>query len=261
MKNKLIKFLNQRSHLQEGEHHLLLVWLIFTGIFIFAISVAWNEGALLLLYQSDKSYISYVISLLYFFIAIHCALRVYYISRQINDSRRVEALVRNKSDMKLRMDGDHVHIDGHTTLPDCIVTSYIHDLLNKNTIGSNTNEEQIQESNTELIEVYESRLKGPHEIGWFSADIMIKLGLLGTIVGFIYMLGSVANITDFDVTSMQKILKHMSTGMGTALYTTLAGLTCSMLAASQYHLLDSHVDKLIHTTKHLAQVYILPVIK
>ena len=90
---------------------------------------------------------------------------------------------------------------------------------------------------------------------------MIKLGLLGTIIGFIFMLGSVANITDFDVTTMQKILKHMSIGMGTALYTTLAGLVCSMLATAQYHLLDSSVDKLIQTTKHLAQVYIIPKMK
>ncbi len=109
-----------------------------------------------------------------------------------------------------------------------------------------------------MIEVYEARLKSPHEIGWFSADIMIKLGLLGTIIGFIFMLGSVANITDFDITSMQKILKHMSTGMGTALYTTMAGLVCSMLATVQYHMLDTSIDDLIQTTKHLAQVYILP---
>lgn len=261
MKTRLLSILKQKSRLQEGEHHLLLVWLIFTGVFIFAITVAWHEGVLLLLYTSDKSYISYVISILYFFIAIHCAMRVSYISLQINDSKIVEALVRDRSDLNLRMEGEHVRIDDDTYLPDCIVTSYIHDLLNKNTISSKGEEEEIQESNTELIEVYESRLKGPHEIGWFSADIMIKLGLLGTIVGFIYMLASVSNITDFDVTSMQKILKHMSAGMGTALYTTLAGLTCSMLAAGQYHLLDSNVDKLIHTTKHLAQVYILPKIK
>jgi len=75
------------------------------------------------------------------------------------------------------------------------------------------------------------------------------------------MLGSVANITDFDVTTMQKVLKHMSSGMGTALYTTLAGLVCSMLAAAQYHMLDRSVDELIDTTKHLTQVYVLPHLK
>ena len=72
----------------------------------------------------------------------------------------------------------------------------------------------------ELIEVFEAKLKNPHNLGWFFTDIMIKLGLLGTIIG------SVVNVTDFDVTTMQNILKEMSSGMGTTLYTTFAGLTC-----------------------------------
>ena len=259
--NKIKSFLYQKSTLQESVHHLLLVWMIFTGLLIFALIISWNEGVLFLLYSSDKSYISYIITLLYVCIAIHCAFRIFYISIQINQSKVVENLIKDRNDMDLKMEGEKVRINGTIELPDCIVTSFIHDLLNKGSINNVEETEQVFESNTSLIEVYEARLKGPHEIGWFSADLMIKLGLLGTIVGFIFMLGSVANITDFDVTTMQKILKHMSTGMGTALYTTLAGLVCSMLAASQYYLLDSSVDKLIQTTKHLAQVYILPRLK
>lgn len=257
MKNKLLDILARKSNLEEGKHHLLLLWLIFTGLFIFAITVSWQQGILIILYTSDKSYISYIITLLYLFVAIHCAFRIVYISGQINDSKAVEKLVRGNAELNLHKDDDKVHINGNMILPDCIVTSYIHDLLSKST-NNRKNSELASESDTKLIEVYEARLKNPHEIGWFSADLMIKMGLLGTIIGFIFMLGSVANITDFDVTSMQKILKHMSTGMGTALYTTLAGLVCSMLASTQYQLLDSSVDKLIQTTQHLAQVYILP---
>jgi hypothetical protein len=242
---------------EKGPHHLLLAWLIFTGIFIFSIIVAWNENLLIRLYLSDKSYISYAITILYILVAFHCASRVFYISSQINDSKKVEELVRDNENISLQMTDDKVHVNGDTTLPDCIVTNFIHDLLNKGTRHPNA-ADLLSDSNAELIEVYEARLKSPHEIGWFSADIMIKLGLLGTIIGFIYMLGSVANITDFDITSMQNILKHMSTGMGIALYTTMAGLVCSMLASVQYHMLDSSIDDLIQTTKHLAQVYILP---
>jgi len=53
----------------------------------------------------------------------------------------------------------------------------------------------------------------------------------------------------------------MSTGMGTALYTTLTGLACNMLATAQYHMLDRSVDDLIETTRHLTQVNIMPRIK
>ena len=92
-------------------------------------------------------------------------------------------------------------------------------------------------TSSDLNDVYNSRLKGPQEIGWFVSDMMLKLGLLGTIIGFIFMLGSVANIADFDVSNMQKILRHMSNGMGTALYTTLTGLVCSVLSAMQLSLI------------------------
>ncbi|HSR62400.1 MAG TPA: MotA/TolQ/ExbB proton channel family protein [Gammaproteobacteria bacterium] len=245
--------------MHKGPHHLLLIWLTFTGLFAFLITVAWNEGVLAVLFSSDRSKISYAITLLYVLVTIHCARRIYYISCQINDSREIENLIRTHPRLELNMQDDRVHLDRETVLPDCIVTSYIHDLLNR--ARSHEDETDNRLANNELIEVYESKLKGPHDVGWFSADAMIKMGLLGTIIGFILMLSSVANITDFDVTTMQKVLKQMSSGMGTALYTTLAGLTFSMLAAAQYQMLDRSVDELIETTKHLTQVYVLPKIR
>jgi biopolymer transport protein ExbB/TolQ len=46
--------------------------------------------------------------------------------------------------------------------------------------------------------------------------------------------------------------------MGIALYTTLTGLVCSILAAMQYHMLDRSVDELIEITQHLTHVHVLP---
>lgn len=239
----------------RGPHHLLLVWTIFTGIVVFSLFVAWQEGVILALFAGDKSKISFAITLLFLVMTAHCARRICLVSTQINDSRRVEKLIRESSGFELNGKDDRVHVNGGASLPDCLVASYLHDLLHK---GGNRNGGDPAAAGNELIGVYESRLKGPHDIGWFMADLMIKMGLLGTIIGFIMMLASVANITDFDVTTMQKVLKQMSAGMGTALYTTLAGLTCSMLVAAQYQMLDRGVDEFIETTRHLTQVYILP---
>ena len=236
-----------------------MIWLIFTGVIIFTLIVSWHENLLAILYSSDRSKISWAISLLYVMVTLHCAKRVYYISSQIFDADYIEKQIKNDSTLKLDLKDESIHINGDAPLPDCIVTNYIHDLLHKTKIEDH--EDDNYSANLDLIEVYESKLKGPHDIGWFISDAMIKMGLLGTIIGFILMLGSVANITDFDVTTMQKVLRHMSNGMGTALYTTLAGLVCSMLSAAQYHMLDRSIDELIDTTKHLTQVYVLPRLK
>ena len=240
---------------EQPEHSLLLRWLILTGIIVFSITIAWNEGYLYLLFSIDKSRISWAIALVYILITLHCARLIYEVSLQTNLSRKVDNMIKNEDKLKLIVDGDDVFINSTIKLPDCFMTDYISDLYygNKSTLNV-----EDPTSASELIAVYESRLKGPQEIGWFVADVMLKLGLLGTIIGFILMLGSVAHIADFDVSNMQKILQHMSNGMGTALYTTLAGLTCSILVAMQYHMIDRHVDELIELTRHLTQVHVIP---
>lgn len=240
---------------EQPEHSLLLKWLILTGLIFFAIIIAWNEGVFALLFDVDKSHISLIIALVYILITVHCARLTYIFSSQMNLSKKVDRLIKSKDKLEIKVEDDDIYISSTEKLPDCFMTDYIGDVYLTNKTSSNTEESS---SSSDLIDVYESRLKGSQEIGWFVSDMMLKLGLLGTIIGFIFMLGSVANIADFDVSSMQKILQHMSNGMGTALYTTLAGLVCSILSALQYHMIDRHVDELIELTRHLTQVHVIP---
>ena len=251
--------------MKKGEHHLLLVWLMLINLIAFALFIALREKVLLLLYLGDISKLSWVITLLFIIITIYCARRVWFISREITASEKVIALARGR-ELSIR-DGD-IYADNAEKIPDCMLTRYLLDLFYQatNHAGETQSEKkdtqadnnQVNSSNQELIQVFEAKLKNPHNLGWFFSDIMIKLGLLGTIIGFVLMLGSVVNVTDFDVTTMQNILKQMSSGMGTALYTTFAGLVCSILTAAQFHLLDQAADELVDSTKHLTQVHILP---
>ena len=245
--------------MKKGEHHLLLVWLILISLIGFALFLALKEKVLLLLYLGDSSKLSWVITLMFIVITIYCARRVWFISAEINNSEKVCALARRH---ELSVEADQIYLDGGEQLPDCLLTRYLLDLFYRAQLVPAEDEQAenntINANNKELIEVFEAKLKNPHNLGWFFTDIMIKLGLLGTIIGFVLMLGSVVNVTDFDVTTMQNILKEMSSGMGTALYTTFAGLTCSILTAAQFHLLDQAADELVDTTKHLTQVHILP---
>ncbi len=240
---------------EQHEHELLLKWLILTGLIAFSFIISWNEGIFSLLINIDKSHIASIIALIYLLVTLHCARLTYIISSQNNLSRKVDNMIKNEKSLEFRVEEDNVFINATKKLPDCFMTDYISDLYFRNKNASSSDEST---SPTDLINVYESRLKGPQEIGWFVSDMMLKLGLLGTIIGFIFMLASVANIADFDVSNMQKILQHMSNGMGTALYTTLAGLICSILSAIQYHMIDRHVDELIELTRHLTQVHVIP---
>ena len=239
------------------EQALLLRWLILSGLIAFALVIAWYEDIIQLLFAVDKSKISWAIASIYLLVTLHCARRIWIVSQQHTLSQKIDRMVRNAQEFSLSVDTDAVRLNQKTTLPDCIMTRYLSDIYYRHSSRKNNNDENTDNA-ADLIEIYESQIKGPQEIGWFMSDIMLKLGLLGTIIGFIFMLGSVADIADFDVSTMQQVLRHMSTGMGTALYTTLSGLICSMLTAMQYHMIDRQADELLEMIKHLTHTYVIP---
>jgi hypothetical protein len=75
-------------------------------------------------------------------------------------------------------------------------------------------------------------LKGSQFL-WMVSDMCLTLGMIGTIVGFLMMLMGGFSIQSGDVAGIQALLVRFSTGLGTALYTTLVGLVCSMLLKLQ----------------------------
>ena len=80
--------------------------------------------------------------------------------------------------------------------------------------------------------------------GWFAADSVLKIGLLGTIIGFILMLAPIGELTSFDdAASLQSALAAMSAGMAVALYTTLAGLIANIILRFQFQFLADAMQK------------------
>ena len=71
-------------------------------------------------------------------------------------------------------------------------------------------------------------------VGWFIAETCLALGMVGTVTGFLYMLGTAfENIDITDATTLQDALASMAKGMSTALYTTLTGLIASLIIKVQ----------------------------
>ena len=77
-------------------------------------------------------------------------------------------------------------------------------------------------------------------VGWFISESMLALGMIGTVAGFILMLGSSFEGLDVDDTaSLKETLTDMAMGMSTALYTTLTGLIFSQFTKIQLVNLES----------------------
>ena len=72
------------------------------------------------------------------------------------------------------------------------------------------------------------------DIEWFVSDVVLTLGMLGTIIGFMIMLqGTFSSIEFNDAHSIRIALSSMSKGLFTALNTTLIGLVSSIILKVQ----------------------------
>ena len=75
---------------------------------------------------------------------------------------------------------------------------------------------------------------------WFVSEAVISLGMIGTVIGFIFMLYSVFSGIDLsDTSNLQESLMMMAKGMGTALLTTLVGLISSVLIKCQLVMVEN----------------------
>lgn len=65
---------------------------------------------------------------------------------------------------------------------------------------------------------------------WFLSEQMLAIGMLGTVVGFIYLLSSgITSASVNDPTSLATLLANMSVGLGIALYTNAVGILASLI--------------------------------
>ena len=79
--------------------------------------------------------------------------------------------------------------------------------------------------------------------GWFVAESCLVLGLIGTVTGFILMLGTAFTELDvINIVSVQGALVKMSLGMSTALYTTLVGLIGSLVIKIQLVTIERQLE-------------------
>tara|TARA_B100001029_G_scaffold145875_1_gene126320 strand:- start:1259 stop:1717 length:459 start_codon:yes stop_codon:yes gene_type:complete len=86
-----------------------------------------------------------------------------------------------------------------------------------------------------VLEDYDQR----SEVGWFVSESCLALGMVGTVTGFLIMLGTAfADVDVSNAVTLQKALSEMAVGMSTALWTTLVGLVCSLIIKVQLVNLD-----------------------
>ncbi len=224
-------------------------WLIFLGVLAFGGFVALSNGLLALLLGADESRLSGVILVLFLLASLDAGRR----ARHLGDELCTAIAISDQVQVGHRL----FVVDPETGIQyaegqrsDSYAHNHLLLLANKTYQHGQLCDQDL------LLERLENALGRGHETGWFLADLMIRLGLLGTVIGFIFMLGSVAQVPSVDIHALQQLLTNMSGGMRIALYTTLTGLGSGILLGFQYRLLDQAVDRLMAEIIELSEVHV-----
>jgi hypothetical protein len=224
----------------------VLRWLIFSGVSAFAAVALWRYGLIRLVVDADRTRLTSVIAAIYVAASLHslaCAIAI---------SRETAGLAR------LRREGaglaDPTALAGR--LPRGLFGQHVGDLLAKGAARGGGRLDQ-----TLLLRALSERARRGPALGGLAADTMIKLGLLGTIVGFILMLGPVAGLNGDDEASVRTAMSVMSEGMSVAMYTTLAGLVGSILLRAQVFMLEAATVAAFWELARLAETRFIPALE
>jgi hypothetical protein len=213
--------------------------------------VALDQELLQIMLRADRSHICYVLMLMYSIGVAHTFKRTLFLSTELglaaNLADRLRAGTLQPDALRTRESARDAG------LKTGFVVEYLSDLH-----VATAQADHIGEPGPDLLDAYATRLRGAHEFGWFYIDLLLKAGFLGTLVGFILMLSSVAETGALDAGTMQKVLTQMSVGMSTALYTTLASLVAGILLSIPYYLLDRGLEALLQITIEIRDVLLTP---
>lgn len=224
------------------------LWLVFIGLLLFGLFVTWRYGLFNTLISTDPSGLSVIILIFFAIATLHVGLLARRIGTEtaLNDelgklARNNEPLFRVEKNTSVRLSVENIQ--------DSLAQEHLLFLAEKTLAYGQISNQDL------LLDRLENRVRRGHETGWFIADLMIRLGLLGTVIGFIFMLGSIATVTSVDLQALQQLLGTMSEGMRIALYTTLSGLSAGILLSFQYQLLEQGADRLLSDIIELSEVH------
>ncbi len=220
-------------------YRLLMHWCIYVGIMFFLIWLSWELGFLVHIFSADPTHMTWLIAGFFVGGTLHCGVRSVYLSTQINAILDITAT--------------HSCWRADESLPANFLRSVQKSLQAKQPLEQNAPDPE----NQLLTDIFAEEARSQHEFGWFVTSLLVKLGLLGTVIGFVLMLEPLASLESFDVSNIQTLLANMTSGMGVALYTTLLGLIGSMLLSFQYLLMDRAADELVARTVHYMQTELL----
>ena len=174
----------------DDEHLLWLKSLILLTFTTLALLAAWHYGLLQQVLFDDPSGLASAIAVIFAIVVLQGAFSVWQLSRVSNALRLIERRMTGGSELAVK-------------LPKGPVRRYIEALSRRRAPASGDAPDM-------LLDAFTAEVTAGHGFGWFVADVLLSLGLLGTVIGFIAMLTPIGELESGDQAALKAALTAMA---------------------------------------------------
>jgi hypothetical protein len=228
---------------RDGAYDAVLKWVLLVALITIGAVVSYDYGLLTYLYTADRSKITVLITVLFLAFSAHCLWILVELAREYRRALQVKADLSSVRRLpKLKNGGG-------------LVDRYIADV-----IRSREHPSEVEGNAHLLMMSLGAAFRRRTKIGSYGTDLLYKLGMLGTMVGFVMMLNSMGDLSNFDVDTLRGALQKMIAGMAVSLLTTIAGLIGGILLRLEYNIAEALVTDISQTTVSLTEVSLLPLL-
>jgi len=200
--------------------NIFIYWIYFVSLILIFLYVIESFGFISRIFRDDISYISSLIAIIFLFYIIVGGYHLHKLRDALYflDSNKDNAI-------------------------DNIFIAIYKDFEASYTKNNESQTSPLHLSNIQSVQDnFKTRMYEFADNGFFIADLLLKLGIIGTVIGFIIMLSSLSTIDEINLSKMNNLLLSMSSGMKVALYTTLSGLIGSILLTIQSNFLENKIN-------------------
>ena len=228
---------------RSGAFDAVLKWVLLMALIAVAAVVSYDYGLLNYLFGADRSKITVLIAVLYVAFSGHCLWILVELSREYRRALQIKEMLATSAKVPEPPRGGG------------LIDRYMADV-----IRSREHPSEVEGNAHLLIMSLGASLRRRTKIGSYGTDLLYKLGMLGTMVGFLLMLNSMGDLSSFDVDTLRKALQQMIGGMAVSLLTTIAGLIGGILLRLEYNIADALVTDISQTTVSFTEVSLLPLL-
>ena len=240
------------NNVGDGAFDAIMRWILFAALMCLSTVVLWDYGLLNYLFSADTSRISVVIAALFLAFSVHALWILLWMSGEYRQALiAADVLSQGRGALTVTDAGISGLADRLT--PGGLVATTLRDL--SRTLRQTDGDRQL------LLQSFGASLRRRTKVGSYGTDLLYKLGMLGTMIGFVIMLNSMGDMKNFDVETLRAALQRMIGGMAVSLLTTIAGLVGGILLRIEYNFAEALATDIMQTMVKMTEISLVARLK